>query len=98
MELITDEESYPALYETEEIKTDEKILQLRFYEVSSGWEWYLTEYDPIDKIAFGYVKGFENEWGYFSITEMQDIPTIKRDYEFEPTKFKALYKKMRENR
>ena len=98
MELITQEESYPALYKTEDIKTDEKMLYLRFYEQSSGWEWYLSEYDPDDKIAFGYVKGFESEWGYFSITEMQGIPTIKRDYEFEPTKFKELYKKIRENR
>ena len=98
MELITNEESYPALCATEDIKRDEKIILLRFYEESSGWEWYLCEYDPDDKIAFGYVRGYASEWGYFSLTEMQEIPTIKRDYEFEPTKFKELYKKMREDR
>lgn len=92
MRLITDEEMkmLPKLYETENIKTDNKVLQMKFMEVNSGWEWYLTEFDAKEKIAFGLVKGFENEWGYFSLAEMEDIPTITRDETFTKIKFKDL--------
>lgn len=92
MQLIKDEEikTLPKLYETENIKTDNKILQMKFMELKSGWEWYLTEYDAKEKIAFGLVKGFEDEWGYFSLVEMEDIPSIIRDEAFIKIKFKDL--------
>ncbi len=36
--------------------------------------WYLTEYDPIEKIAFGYVIGLQtDEWGHVSLTELESI-------------------------
>ena len=47
-------------------------------------------YDSNDKRAFGYVKGFENEWGYFSLVELEEIETIKRDLNFKPIKIKDL--------
>lgn len=90
MQLITDDEQFPKLYATEEVKIDDKVLRARFYELNSGWEWYLTEYDPNEKIAFGFVKGFENEWGYFSLLEMQQISSIKRDTSFTAIYFKEL--------
>ena len=92
MKLITDDEikTLPLLYATENVKTDNKVLQLKFMEVNSGWEWYLTEFDANKKIAFGLVKGFEEEWGYFSLVEMEDIPTIIRDKKFIKIKFKDL--------
>ncbi|MFA6138744.1 MAG: hypothetical protein WC667_11735 [Sulfurimonas sp.] len=90
--MIKDEEmnTFPKLYETENIKTGNKTLQMKFMEVKSGWEWYLTEFDAEEKIAFGFVKGFEKEWGYFSLTEMEDIPTIIRDETFIKIQFKDL--------
>lgn len=92
MQLIKDDEikTLPKLYETENVKTDNKVLQMKFMEVNSGWEWYLTEFDAKKKIAFGFVKGFEDEWGYFSLVEMGDIPTIIRDDTFIKIKFKDL--------
>lgn len=90
MQLITDDEIFPSLYAEEEVKANDKILRARFYEPNSNWSWYLTEYDPDEKIAFGFVKGFAHEWGYFSLTEMQEIPTILRDKSFVPIYFKDL--------
>lgn len=39
----------------------------------TGWDWYLTEFDPRTGEAFGLVRGFETEWGYFSIREMERV-------------------------
>ena len=36
----------------------------------SSWTWYITEYDPIEKLCFGLVDGFEKELGYFSLIEL----------------------------
>jgi len=37
----------------------------------SSWEWYATEIND-DGICFGYVMGFENEWGSFSVQELNE--------------------------
>lgn len=46
-------------------------------------------------VFFGYVEGFENEWGYFSLEELSSVVgplnmKIERDKNFTPTKFKDL--------
>jgi hypothetical protein len=45
-----------------------------------------------DFLFFGYVIGFEREWGYFSLAELQDPcgpcgPAVERDLYFEPKAF-----------
>ncbi len=92
MQLIKDDEikTLPTLYATENVTTDNKVLQMKFMEANSGWEWYLTEFDAKEKLAFGFVKGFKEEWGYFNLVEMEDIPTIIRDEKFIKIKFKDL--------
>jgi hypothetical protein len=40
------------------------------WESISGWYWFVTEYHE-DDIAFGLVRGFETEWGYFSLKELR---------------------------
>ena len=36
--------------------------------------WFLTEYDPVEKRAFGYVTGLcADEFGYICLTEMESI-------------------------
>lgn len=58
--------------------------------------WYLTEYDPETRIAFGYVIGLaENEWGSISIQEMEELKLpfglgIERDLYFKEQTFKDL--------
>ena len=92
MTLITDkiikDLNVPILYATEDVA--DKILLIKYIEPNTLWEWYLIEYDPEQKLAFGYVIGFEKEWGYFSIEEMEAIPTIIRVEDFEPIRFEDL--------
>ena len=35
--------------------------------------WYISEYDPIKKLCFGLVDGFEKELGYFSLDELLSL-------------------------
>jgi len=84
------QKNLPRLYDTEDTKIGDKIVYVRYYEINSGWQWFLTEYDPNERLCFGYVKGFCNEWGYFSLNEMEQIDTIFRDEIFKPKKFSQL--------
>lgn len=59
--------------------------------------WYATAYYPNDNTCFGYVTGLGyDEWGYFSITEIEAlrIPPlglpVERDLHFKETLFSEL--------
>tara|TARA_R110000751_G_scaffold307490_2_gene429107 strand:- start:1014 stop:1265 length:252 start_codon:yes stop_codon:yes gene_type:complete len=45
---------------------------LKGWESFSGWYWFATELNT-DGIHFGYVQGFENEWGSFSQEELESL-------------------------
>lgn len=87
----------PKLDSTEEVPTDEKILAVKFFSPYSNWTWYGVEFDGED-MFFGYVEGFENEWGYFSLDELAKtqlggmVPAVERDTSFRPIKFGDLNK------
>ena len=53
-------------------KTQDPIVHVKFFDPTGSWTWYATEFDGKDTF-FGYVKGFEDEWGYFSLSELQSI-------------------------
>ena len=96
MLLLTQEDlkRLPPLYSTEKIPIEEKVLQVKFFSPDSNWTWYAVEFDGKDRF-FGYVKGFENEWGYFSMKELMASKGtlglhIERDRYFTPTRFKDL--------
>ena len=47
-----------------------------FFNPVGGGNWFATEYNPIDKIFFGYVSLFNdhcNEWGSFSLEELESV-------------------------
>lgn len=81
----------PALYTTEEIPLEEKVAQVKFFSPYNGWRWYAVEFDGED-IFWGYVEGWEKEWGTFSLSELADttvfggVPAIERDCFFTPQK------------
>jgi hypothetical protein len=88
MKLLTEEirRRLPALYATE--KDKDPIIQVKFFTPWSNWTWYATEFDGEDSF-FGLVEGFETEWGYFSLSEIEAIRgpgglCIERDLYFEP--------------
>lgn len=96
MKLLTQEilKKLPNLYETEDIPINEKVLVVKFFSPDSNWSWFATEFDGKDTF-FGFVQGFENEWGYFTLNELTETTgplglPIERDIYFEPTKFGML--------
>ena len=70
-------------------KVKDQIVHVKFFDPTGSWTWYATEFDGEDTF-FGLVKGFEDEWGYFSLSELQSIKGkfglgIERDLHFIPT-------------
>jgi len=74
MKTVTEEfeelfKDYP-LYSQEQVK--DPFLIAKLFDPCGSATWYLTEYDPVEKIVFGYVVGLqEDELGYVSLTEME---------------------------
>ena len=87
----------PDLYSTEDVPLEEKVLGAKFFSPYSNWTWYAVEFDGEDTF-FGYVEGFENEWGNFSLNEIAgatlsgSLPAVERDTSFRPIKFGDLNK------
>lgn len=52
------------------------IVIAKFFNPSGIGTWYATEYDPKDKIFFGYVSLFGDEcdeWGNFALEELESV-------------------------
>ena len=86
----------PQLYGQDGMK-DEAIVYAKLFTPDSNWTWYVTEYDPIDRVCFGLVVGFVPELGYFSIDELEEVTGpmglhIERDLYFEPQPLKNVRK------
>lgn len=65
----------PRLYDTENTPWEQKVIYEHFF--IGGSDWYAAEYDPNDRLLFGYAvlnQDYQNsEWGYFSLDELKDI-------------------------
>ena len=87
--------AYP-IYSQEPV--EDKLVVMKLFNAFGAGTWYLTEYDPEDEQAFGYVTGLGgDEWGYISIRELAEItlrgtqvPHIEIDRHFEPTLFSQI--------
>jgi Protein of unknown function (DUF2958) len=97
MELLTAElrKSLPPLYAQE--KTDDPVVSIKFFSPDSNWTWYVTEgsEEEEDFVFFGYVMGLEEEWGYFSLSELASARgplglAVERDLYFVPTPFSQI--------
>jgi hypothetical protein len=78
----------PPLYAQENVKAP--VVHAKFFTPDSNWTWYVTEGAPQgdDFIFFGYVLGFEAEWGYFALSELSAARgppglKIERDLQFQ---------------
>ena len=76
MKLLTKE----LLKRFEEIGNQESvkdpIVVAKFFNPGGAGTWYATEYNPKEKMFFGYVSIFNDdcdEWGYFSLTELENF-------------------------
>ena len=87
--LLPDEiaKTLPRLYATEE--EADPIARVKFFTPDSSWTWYVTEYDPKERLCFGLVVGHARELGYFSLDELESVRgplglPIERDLSWEP--------------
>lgn len=84
----------PKLCEQE--GSDDPVVYAIFFFPLSGWKWFVVEGQPDgnDFVFFGYVIGFEAEWGYFSLTELEHINirglVIERERRLEPAILSTL--------
>lgn len=61
----------PALYATQD--QEDPIVWMKYFTPDSSWTWYVTEFDPVDRLCFGLVIGHEIELGYFSFAELESV-------------------------
>lgn len=79
----------------EQSNSKDPIVFAKFFFPASGWTWFVTEGDETDDdfLFFGHVIGFEAEWGYFSLSELESIEIsgmrIERDTSFEQMPFSS---------
>ena len=90
--LLTEEvrKALPKLREQE--GAADPTVFAKFFFPAACWTWFVTEGQPRgdDFMFFGYVIGFESEFGYFSLKELEQVNVkgivIERDCYFEPGK------------
>lgn len=53
------------------------VIPVKLFDRGGTLRWWLAEYDPELKIAFGYVTGFwEDEWGDISLEELEELEFV----------------------
>ena len=91
MKLLTEEirSTVPKLYSQESEKNP--VVHIKFFCPWANWTWFCTEGQPEgdDYLFFGLVHGFEKEWGYFTLSELESVTgpgglKIERDLYFNP--------------
>ncbi|MEM9773145.1 MAG: DUF2958 domain-containing protein [Chloroflexota bacterium] len=97
LKMIPQDLPIPKLYGTEDQKDYEKLVWVKLFTPRSNWTWWITEYNPHTQIAFGLVDGFEREWGYISIQEIDEMNaafcSVERDLHFNPITYGELVSK-----
>lgn len=95
--------SLPALYSQE--RNPDPRVHLKFFTPDSDWTWFATEGEAQedDFLFFGYVCGFEEEWGYFVLSELSSAGgggrmPIERDLHFQPGPFTEVIARYRKER
>jgi hypothetical protein len=94
--LLTEElrKALPKLREQE--GSDDPIVYAKFFFPASGWTWFVTEGEAQDDdfLFYGHVIGFDSEWGYFTLRELEEVEVvglrIERDLYFETTPFSRI--------
>ena len=80
----------PRLYAQQTV--EDPTVYAKFFFPGGVWTWFVTEgqAEGDDFTFFGYVIGFEAEFGYFSLRELEEVNVkgilIERDRYFEPGK------------
>ena len=91
MKLLTEKikQQLPKMYATDADRN--KHFVCKFFDPCGSWTWYVCEgqeQSDGDWLFYGLVDGFEKEWGYFSLSELETFRGqlglgIERDIYFE---------------
>ena len=101
MKLITEELKKRFLEIGDQSETKNPLIVAKFFDPVGSATWYATKYAKETNICYGYVTGLVyDEWGSFSITELEAIKRplslgIERDITFKETRFDDLFKNKR---
>jgi hypothetical protein len=81
--------AWPKLYATDnDGPIGDKPIQAHYFQ--GGMDFYVAEYDPKEKEAFGYTDlGHGGEWGYMQLDDIEELRgqfglPIERDLDFKP--------------
>ena len=96
MMLLTKEllKRLPPLGSQEEV--EDPLLVCKFFYADFSWTWYPIEFDGRDTF-YGLVDGFEEELGYFTLSELMSnrgklgLP-VERDLYFKPCRLSEVMK------
>lgn len=93
MKLITEE--IAKLLPPVSKREGEKTLFVRLYTPWVFQSWEIAEYDPETRLCYGWVRGLESKWAYFSLDDLEQIQgphglKVLRDLSYKPLKFKKL--------
>ena len=85
----------PPLYSQEH--EHDPMVYVKFFHPNSHWTWYATEYNPQERLFFGWVYGDFPELGYFSLAELEAVKDplgmgIERDEHFTAMKLSEVKK------
>ena len=99
-------EKLPALY-SQDGKGGKAVVYTKYFTPSSNWTWMATEGEPvldesqneIDYKFFGLVFGHEREFGYFLLSELEEVRglmglPIERDLYFQPKTLEEIAPEM----
>ncbi|MEN4046321.1 DUF2958 domain-containing protein [Sulfurimonas sp. NWX367] len=97
MQLLTDKlrKIIPPFYSSEDVELEEKMVYAKFFLTDVNWTWYILEYDQESNSFFALVDGLDQELGYVSLDELEQVRGhmglhVERDLYFTPTKFGDL--------
>jgi len=108
MKLLTKEirEQLPPLY-SQDGKGGKAVVYTKYFTPSSNWTWLATEGEPVldesqnevDFRFFGLVFGHEREFGYFLLSELEEVRgpmglPIERDLYFQPKTLEEIAPEM----
>ncbi len=89
MRLLTKEleRQLPPLY-GQESKGEDAIVYAKLFHPLGSYTLYVTEYDPVDRVCFGWGGSPEPEWGYTSLDELEAVRVMglgmERDVSWQP--------------
>ncbi|MCK4887012.1 MAG: DUF2958 domain-containing protein [Planctomycetes bacterium] len=99
-------EQLPPLY-SQDGKGGKAIVHTKYFTPSSNWTWFATEGEPVldesqnevDYRFFGLVFGHEREFGYFLLSELEEVRgpmglPIERDLHFKPRPLEEIAPEM----